>query len=112
MPTARTTRSGRPRAGSRSPTRPGIKAEARRLTRVRRIRYYPVRIRDGMIEVAVPQRLSGGRAESAAAPAERGVRAAAAGLADDLDDLLRVVGDLDEVEVLGRDHALAERAWP
>ena len=33
---------------------PGIKAEARRLTRVRRIRYYPVRIVDGMIEVAIP----------------------------------------------------------
>ena len=33
---------------------PGIKAEARRLTRIRRFRYYPVRITDGMIEVAVP----------------------------------------------------------
>jgi 3-phenylpropionate/trans-cinnamate dioxygenase ferredoxin subunit len=33
---------------------PGIKTEARRLTRVRRLRYYPVRITDGMIEVAVP----------------------------------------------------------
>ncbi len=33
---------------------PGIKAEARRHTRVRRIRYYPVRIVDGVIEVAVP----------------------------------------------------------
>jgi len=33
---------------------PGIKAEARRLTRVRRFRYYPVRIVDGAIEVAVP----------------------------------------------------------
>lgn len=37
------------------PDPPGIKAEARRLTRVRRIRYYPVRIRDGMLEVAVPR---------------------------------------------------------
>ncbi len=36
------------------PDPPGIKAEARRLTRVRRIRYYPVRLRDGQIEVAVP----------------------------------------------------------
>jgi nitrite reductase/ring-hydroxylating ferredoxin subunit len=36
------------------PDPPGIKAEARRLTRVRRIRYYPVRIVDGVIEVAVP----------------------------------------------------------
>ena len=33
---------------------PGPKAEARRLTRVRRFRYYPVRVVDGMIEVAVP----------------------------------------------------------
>ena len=33
---------------------PGKKAEARRLTRVRRLRYYPVRITDGMIEVAIP----------------------------------------------------------
>jgi 3-phenylpropionate/trans-cinnamate dioxygenase ferredoxin subunit len=33
---------------------PGIKAEARRLTRVRRFRYYPVRIVDSSIEVAVP----------------------------------------------------------
>jgi 3-phenylpropionate/trans-cinnamate dioxygenase ferredoxin component len=33
---------------------PGRKAEARRLTRVRRIRYYPVRIVDGRIEVALP----------------------------------------------------------
>jgi nitrite reductase/ring-hydroxylating ferredoxin subunit len=36
------------------PDPPGIKAEARRLTRVRRIRYYPVRVRDRMLEVAVP----------------------------------------------------------
>lgn len=36
------------------PDPPGIKAEARRLTRVRRIRYYPVRITAGTIEVAVP----------------------------------------------------------
>ena len=33
---------------------PGKKAEARRLTRIRRFRYYPVRIADGMIEVALP----------------------------------------------------------
>ena len=37
------------------PDLPGIKAEARRFTRVRRIRYYPVRIRDGMLEVAIPE---------------------------------------------------------
>ena len=33
---------------------PGRKAEARRLTRVRRLRYYPVRVLDGRIEVALP----------------------------------------------------------
>jgi len=33
---------------------PGKKAEARRLTRVRRLHYYPVRITAGMIEVAIP----------------------------------------------------------
>ena len=33
---------------------PGKKAEARRLTRVRRLRYYPVRIVEGRIEVSVP----------------------------------------------------------
>lgn len=33
---------------------PGAKAEARRLTRVRRFRYYPVRVTGGSIEVAVP----------------------------------------------------------
>ena len=31
-----------------------LKARARAATRVRRLRYYPVRIRDGRIEVAVP----------------------------------------------------------
>jgi 3-phenylpropionate/trans-cinnamate dioxygenase ferredoxin subunit len=34
---------------------PGKKAEARRLTRVRRLRYYPVRIVEGVIEVALPR---------------------------------------------------------
>jgi len=33
---------------------PGLKAEARRLTRVRRFRYYPVRVVDGTIEAALP----------------------------------------------------------
>jgi len=33
---------------------PGPKTEARRLTRVRRFRYYPVRVVGGEIEVAVP----------------------------------------------------------
>ena len=37
------------------PEPPGRKAEARRLTRVRRMRYYPVRIVNGQIEVAVPE---------------------------------------------------------
>ena len=36
------------------PDVPGRKAEARRLTRVRRIRYYPVRVVGGMIEAAIP----------------------------------------------------------
>ncbi len=36
------------------PDPPGVKAEARRLTRVRRLRYYPVRITGGSIEVALP----------------------------------------------------------
>jgi nitrite reductase/ring-hydroxylating ferredoxin subunit len=35
---------------------PGLKAEARRLTRVRRFRYFPVRVADGRIEVALPGR--------------------------------------------------------
>jgi len=34
---------------------PGKKAEARRLTRVWRFRFYPVRISDGRIEVALPR---------------------------------------------------------
>jgi nitrite reductase/ring-hydroxylating ferredoxin subunit len=33
---------------------PGKKAEARRLTRVRRFRYYPVRVVEGRIEIALP----------------------------------------------------------
>jgi nitrite reductase/ring-hydroxylating ferredoxin subunit len=33
---------------------PGKKAEARRLTRVRRLRFYPLRIVEGRIEVALP----------------------------------------------------------
>jgi nitrite reductase/ring-hydroxylating ferredoxin subunit len=37
------------------PEPPGRKAEARRLTRVRRLRYYPLRIVDGLIEVAIPR---------------------------------------------------------
>jgi hypothetical protein len=42
--------------GSESkPEPPGKKAEARRLTRVRRFRYFPVRVVDGVIEVALPR---------------------------------------------------------
>jgi nitrite reductase/ring-hydroxylating ferredoxin subunit len=37
------------------PDPPGIKAEARALTRVRRMRYYPVRVVLGSIEIAVPE---------------------------------------------------------
>lgn len=37
------------------PELPGRKAEARRLTRVRRLRHYPVRVNGGMIEVAFPR---------------------------------------------------------
>ena len=36
------------------PEPPGRKAEARRLTRVRRLRHYPIRVVDGIIEVAFP----------------------------------------------------------
>jgi nitrite reductase/ring-hydroxylating ferredoxin subunit len=39
---------------------PGKKAEARRLTRVRRLRYYPLRIVDGRIEIAIPPEPEGG----------------------------------------------------
>ena len=37
------------------PDPPGLKAEARRFTRVRRLRYYPVRITGRSIEIAVPR---------------------------------------------------------
>jgi 3-phenylpropionate/trans-cinnamate dioxygenase ferredoxin subunit len=36
------------------PDVPGLKADARRLTRVRRFRYYPVRLRDGRLEIRIP----------------------------------------------------------
>jgi len=42
-----------PGAGPK-PEPAGLKAEARRLTRVRRLRHYPVRVVDGFIEVAFP----------------------------------------------------------
>jgi GrpB-like predicted nucleotidyltransferase (UPF0157 family)/nitrite reductase/ring-hydroxylating ferredoxin subunit len=38
---------------------PGKKAEARKLTRVRRLRYYPLRIRDGHLDVAIPEHVPG-----------------------------------------------------
>jgi GrpB-like predicted nucleotidyltransferase (UPF0157 family)/nitrite reductase/ring-hydroxylating ferredoxin subunit len=38
---------------------PGKKADARKLTRVRRFRYYPVRIQDGTIDVAIPETTPG-----------------------------------------------------
>ncbi len=41
---------------AKAPLRPNDpKARARALTRVRRLRYYPLRIRDGVIEVAWPR---------------------------------------------------------
>jgi 3-phenylpropionate/trans-cinnamate dioxygenase ferredoxin subunit len=40
---------------------PGKKAEARRLTRVRRLRYYPLRIVAGRIEVTLPPATGGPR---------------------------------------------------
>ncbi len=42
-------------ASAKPPLRPDDpKARARALTRVRRLRYYPLRVRDGLIEVAWP----------------------------------------------------------
>jgi nitrite reductase/ring-hydroxylating ferredoxin subunit len=47
-------------AGSEpKPHPPGANAEARKLTRTRRIRFYPVRIRGGTIEVALPREVAG-----------------------------------------------------
>jgi nitrite reductase/ring-hydroxylating ferredoxin subunit len=43
------------------PDPPGPKAEARRLTRTRRIRFYRARIEAGMIEVALPREVGGER---------------------------------------------------
>ena len=44
-----------PPGSDAKPEPPGKKAEARRLTRVRRFRYFPVRVADGQIEVALPR---------------------------------------------------------
>jgi len=42
-------------AGSEPKQEPAdLKAQARALTRIRRLRYYPLRIRDGMIEARLP----------------------------------------------------------
>ncbi len=43
-----------PPGSDAKPEPPGKKAEARRLTRIRRFRYFPVRVHDGWIEVALP----------------------------------------------------------
>lgn len=43
-----------PEGSEPKPPPAGPKAEARALTRVRRLRYYPLRIRDGVVEVALP----------------------------------------------------------
>jgi nitrite reductase/ring-hydroxylating ferredoxin subunit len=37
---------------------PGAKAEARRLTRTRRLRFYPVRVAAGAVEVALPREIA------------------------------------------------------
>ena len=44
-----------PPGAAEKPEPPGKKAEARRLTRIRRFRYFPVRVVDGQIEVAIPR---------------------------------------------------------
>ena len=48
-----------PSGGAPKVDPPGLKAEARRLTRVRRFRYYPLRIRDGVVELAIPSQPPG-----------------------------------------------------
>jgi 3-phenylpropionate/trans-cinnamate dioxygenase ferredoxin subunit len=44
-----------PDGADAKPAPPDSKARARALTRVRRLRYFPVRIRDGRVEVALPR---------------------------------------------------------
>src|SRR5207244_13106088 len=44
-----------PAGGEPKVDAPGLMADGRRLTRVRRLRYYPVRIVDGRSEVALPR---------------------------------------------------------
>jgi nitrite reductase/ring-hydroxylating ferredoxin subunit len=43
-----------PSGAAPKPEPPSKKLEARRLTRVNRLRYYPARIRDGKLEAQVP----------------------------------------------------------
>ncbi len=43
-----------PPGAPEKPAPTDLKAQARALTRIRRLRYYPVRIADGMIEVQLP----------------------------------------------------------
>ena len=43
-----------PEGAAPKPPAAGPKAGARALTRVRRLRYYPLRIRDGVVEIALP----------------------------------------------------------
>ena len=43
-----------PPGSAPKPEPAGLKPQARRLTRVRRLRHYPVRVVDGMIEIAIP----------------------------------------------------------
>ncbi len=74
-----------PGGSAPKPDVPGKKAGARRLTRVRRLRYYPVRIVDDRIEVALPSGAGGV-------------------LLDDVDDFGRIVGQVEQVEVSGSDR--------
>ncbi len=41
------------------PELPGPKTDARRLTRTRRVRFYPVRVEDGAIDVGLPEEIAG-----------------------------------------------------
>ncbi len=43
-----------PEGSDPKPQRTDAKAQARALTRVRRLRYFPLRVRDGSVEIAVP----------------------------------------------------------
>jgi hypothetical protein len=43
-----------PEGSKPKPQPTDAKAQARALTRVRRLRYFPLRIRDGSVEIAVP----------------------------------------------------------